>query len=370
MQKLRIAIAIPTYNRVDKLKFAFSKIEEQIVDRDVEIICVICNTASTDGTHDYLSTLTSKKVSVVIHSSLENSIFINWAKCFETVPKDVDWIWLHGDDDFLFENQSVNKISQLIKAKSKEFNDLSFIHACQARRSQNSQQVFNGSLFDLCNTFGYHELLGWMSSLIIRSDVFFNSFVPGYKFTYAITSPSNLLDEKVSAYPQSALLFNACFNRTALFVDIPLVEPQDAEQTVESMQRWQVTHEGERYFFVVDDFLKMRDKGILKKGVKAVFFRYLTYSLFDRYTSFLIGKVINDGALTVRDKEHLGRMRNLTTLFSEPAEAKLYLQWFQEFETALLGYEFEISNMVNKRNKLLKTHELSERTIYPFKVLL
>jgi hypothetical protein len=136
------------------------------------------------------------------------------------------------------------------------------------------------------------------------------------------------------------------------------------------MQRWQVTHEGERYFFVVDDFLKMRDEGILKKGVKAVFFRYLTYSLFDRYTSFLIGKVINDGALSVRDKEHLGRMRNLTTLFSEPAEAKLYLQWFQEFETALLDYEFEISNMVNKRNKLLKTHELSERTIYPFKVLL
>jgi glycosyltransferase involved in cell wall biosynthesis len=370
MRKLRIAIAIPTYNRVEKLKFAFSKIEEQIIDEDVEIICVICSTASTDGTNDYLSKLKSNKVSLVVHSSLENSIFINWAKCFETVPKDVDWVWLHGDDDFLFENQSVNKICQLIKAKSKEFNDLSFIHACQARRSQNSQQVFNGSLFDLCNTFGYHELLGWMSSLIIRSDVFFNSFVPGYKFTYAITSPSNLLDEKVSAYHQSALLFNACFNRTALFVDIPLVEPQDAEQTVESMQRWQVTHEGERYFFVVDDFLKMRDEGILKKGVKAVFFRYLTYSLFDRYTSFLIGKVINDGALSVRDKEHLGRMRNLTTLFSEPAEAKLYLQWFQEFETALLDYEFEISNMVNKRNKLLKTHELSERTIYPFKVLL
>ena len=86
MQKLRIAIAIPTYNRVDKLKFAFSKIEEQIVDRDVEIICVICNTASTDGTHDYLSTLTSKKVSVVIHSSLENSIFINWAALDHGVP--------------------------------------------------------------------------------------------------------------------------------------------------------------------------------------------------------------------------------------------------------------------------------------------
>ncbi len=369
MHKLRIAIAIPTYNRVDKLKFAFSKIEEQIVDQDIEVICVICNTASTDGTNDYLKTLTSSKVSLVIHSTLENSIFINWAKCFETVPKDIDWVWLHGDDDFLFENQSVNKICQLIKSKTKEFNDLSFIHACQARRSQNSKQVLYGSLFDLCNTFGYHELLGWMSSLIIRSDVFFNSFAPAYKDFYQIKNADDLLEKKISAYFQSFLIFKSCYNRTALFVDIPLVEPQDEEQTIESMQRWQVTHEGERYFFVVDDFLKMKDEGILKKGVKAVFFRYITYSLFDRYTSYLIGKVINDGSLSSRDKEHLLRMRNLTTLLSEPAEAKLYLQWFQEFENALLDYELEISNMVTKRNKLLKTHELSERTIYPFKVL-
>lgn len=369
MNKLKIAIAIPTYNRVDKLKFAFSKIEEQIVDQDVEIICVICNTASTDGTNDYLRTLTSKKVSVVIHSTLENSIFINWAKCFETVPKDVDWVWLHGDDDFLFENQSVNKICQLIKSKTKEFRDLSFIHACQARRSQNSQQVFNGSLFDLCNTFGYHELLGWMSSLIIRSDVFFSSFAPAYQITYDFQNADDLLEKKFSAYFQSSLIFKSCHDRTALLVDIPLIEPQDTEQTVESMQRWQLTHEGERYFFVVDDFLQMRDEGILKKGVRAMFFRYLTYSLFDRYTSFLIGKVINNGALSARDKEHLVRMKNLTTLLSEPAEAKLYLQWFQEFESTLLDYEFEISNMVNKRNKLLKTHEISGRSIYPFKLL-
>ena len=176
MRKLRIAIAIPTYNRVEKLTFAFSRIEEQIIDEDIEIVCVICNTASTDGTNDYLSKLKSDKVSLVIHSSLENSISVNWVKCFETVPRDVDWIWLHGDDDFLFENQSVNKICQLIKSKSQEFKDLSFVHACQARRSQNSEKVFNGSLFDLCNNFGYHEMLGWMSSLVIKSDIFFSSF--------------------------------------------------------------------------------------------------------------------------------------------------------------------------------------------------
>ena len=370
MPNLRIAIAIPTYNRVDKLKFAFQKIEAQIVDDDIEIICVICNTASTDGTHDFLSNLKSEKVSLVIHSSLESSIFINWSKCFEIVPSNVDWVWLHGDDDFLFENQSVNKVCQLIKSHTKAHSDLSLIHACQTRRSQNSNQVINGSLYDLCNSIGYLEMLGWMTSLIIKSDVFFDKFTLGYQaFSYKLKTPDDHLIMKISAFPQSALIFTSCYKKPALFIDMPLVEPQDAEQTSESIQRWQVTHEDERYFFVVDDFMKMRDEGIFNRGVKAVFFRYHTFSLFDRYTSFLIRKVINNGSLSPRDNEHLDRMKRLSSLLSEPAESKLYLQWFREFETAISEYEYIVLNMVKKREQLINTNNLSQQAIYPFKVL-
>ena len=110
----------------------------------------------------------------------------------------------------------------------------------------------------------------------------------------------------------------------------------------------------------------MRDEGILKYGFKAVFLRYLTLSLFDRFTSFLIVKIIKNGSLTERDKEHLLRMRSLATLLSEPAESKLYLQWFQEFEFNLLNYEIEIS--VKRREQLIKTNNLSQQAIYPFKL--
>lgn len=369
MNKLKIAIAIPTYNRLDKLKFAVSKIEQQIVDSYVEITCVICNTASTDDTNEYLNSLKSNKIKFVIHSSLENSIFINWAKCFEIIPRDVDWIWLHGDDDFLYDNHSVNTVCQLIRSKTKEYKDLSFVHACQARRSQDTKKLLHGTLFDLCNTLGYHELLGWMSSLIIKAEIFFSDFAPGYKFSYEITNSDYLLENQVSAYLQSALIFKNCHDKTAFFIDIPLIEPQDTQQTEESIKRWMVTHEAERYFFVIDDLLKMKEQGILTKGVKAIFFRYLSYSLFDRYTSFLIAQVINNGMLSVRDKEHLVRMKNITSLLSEAAEAKLYLQWFQEFETAIIDYELEITNIQTKRNRLINTHELSQKPIYPFKVL-
>ena len=62
-------------------------------------------------------------------------------------------------------------------------------------------------------------------------------------------------------------------------------------------------------------------------------------------------------------------MKSITSLLSEPAEAKLYLQWYQEFESAVLDYEYEISQIQVKRTRLVNTHELSQRAIYPFKVL-
>ena len=44
-KKLKIAIAIPTYNRLEKLKFALSKIEAQEIDDRFELYCVISNIA-------------------------------------------------------------------------------------------------------------------------------------------------------------------------------------------------------------------------------------------------------------------------------------------------------------------------------------
>jgi hypothetical protein len=49
-QKLKIAIAIPTFNRLEKLKVALRHIEAQELDDRFELFCVISNIASMDGT--------------------------------------------------------------------------------------------------------------------------------------------------------------------------------------------------------------------------------------------------------------------------------------------------------------------------------
>ena len=53
MEKLKFIIAIPTFNRLFKLKAAINSILEQKFD-GLELKILISNTFSTDGTYQYL----------------------------------------------------------------------------------------------------------------------------------------------------------------------------------------------------------------------------------------------------------------------------------------------------------------------------
>ena len=64
-----------------------------------------------------------------------------------------------GDDDYLTSNESVSALHSLILNENQ---DLSFVHVCQKRRSNDTSEIIKGSVKkELCNTYGYHEMLGW-----------------------------------------------------------------------------------------------------------------------------------------------------------------------------------------------------------------
>lgn len=373
---MKFAIVIPTYNRVEALKKAISHIEEQEIEPNTELFCVICNTASTDGTHDYLMTLkSSQKIKYVIHSSLENSIFVNWRKCADVIPQDMDWVWFHGDDDYLYTPQSVQYVLNLIKEETDP--TLSLVHACQSRRSLKTGNVIEGDLIGLCNKIGYHEMLGWMSSLIVRADRFIPALKDATKNTAKIKKSTQAIEMRMSAYPHSAAILEHCYADKALFIDLPLVEPQDTQQTEESMQRWQVERMGERYFFVIDDLLELQKKGALKNGVSKVFFRYLTYNLWDRYASFILEEMLFHNGVSQQLLGYISDMQKMANLFESPSDVKSYLIWFYSLQSEinrfvdanrLLGNSKEsVKQFVSRTN--IANYSFSVLTndrIYPF----
>lgn len=364
---MKIAIAIPTYNRLDALKRAIEHIEKQEIDNSFELYCVICNTASTDGTHEYLSNFQSTKVKYVVHTSQQNSVFVNWYKLTTIIPEEIDWIWLHGDDDYLSSSKSVIEISKIIKKeKSKNF---SFIHACQTRRSRNTRQIYKGSLLELCNQFGYLEMLGWMSSLVMRKDRWISAIQLSSYERSKFISEEQSIEVKLSAFSHSHGILNFCHEDQAAFFDLGLIDPQDAEQSKESIERWAVERAGERYFFVVDDLLKLKAKGILKGGVTKNFFRYLTYNLWDRYAVFVLEHLLLNKGMYPSLVDHFNRIKEISILFESSSDVKSYLLWWYSLENEIKNYQKTTELMNESIGSLERLMGISNVANYDFQVL-
>ena len=358
---MKIAFAIPTYNRVEKLKVLISSILEQnFDDSEAEVFCCISNSCSTDATTDYLKDLNSEKVKFVIHNQLEYengevkyvASGDNFLRLVSLIPAEAEWVWFLGDDDYLTDNHAINKLSTIVR----EQNDpsLKLIHACQARRSCHTEQIFKGTLFDLCNSMGFHEVLGWISSLIVDRN----------QFVSALTGQRNRLSE--SAYAHSAAILEVCHNDNALFVDSAWVEPQDMEQTPETIERWQKENTGERYFGVVDDLKALYDEKVLVKKCKLIFFRYLTYSFWDRYICYLIVDAVNSSQISERAAEHWNRVLSIADMLEDPAEQKLHRSYVQSVFGEVESYIKQLNEVNQKKAKLIELHSHQAYPVYPF----
>ena len=319
---MHITVAIPTFNRVEQLKKCIDSITSQVIDSDIQLSITISNTASSDGTHYYLSNLKGPEGQYFITNQVGTDTHCNMGSLATTIPPHADWVWLMGDDDYLDSNRAISIVHEIIETT--KTSDFSFVHACQSRRSTSSGNVYNDKVLKLCEEFGYHEMLGWFSSIITRRDI----------MTEALQKLQNRVHERqweISAFGHSAELMKLLHDKEGAFIDYPLVEPQDEVMTDESIQRWKIENTAERYFFVIDDWIEMSEQGLLKDKMPSKFFRYLTYNLWDRLISHQFEAIAacktmsNEAQIKAsldRFTEHWSRLSRLNNMIKEPQVRK------------------------------------------------
>ena len=98
MKNFHIAIAIPTFNRLNHLKKAINSIITQKKDKNTRISIIISNIASVDGTHEYLDDIKKTEGFYIFNkkSEVKNSYMTNIYHLSQTIPNEVDWVWLMG----------------------------------------------------------------------------------------------------------------------------------------------------------------------------------------------------------------------------------------------------------------------------------
>ena len=279
VQKLKLGIAIPTYNRLEKLKVLLNSIDNQILSKDLDLSLFISNIASTDGTSEFLEEEVNKRYNLKVYNRPEDqTIKPNIFYLNKIISSDIEWVWFMGDDDKLSEKNSLQKVYECLKENS--IHDLEFFCACEKRRSRNTSKVFVDKVFNLCNKFGYHEMLGWFSSIILRKQTFQKVIDDiGQSVT---TQYKNFDDAITSAYPHSASILKHTHDKNGLFYDFGLVETQDKLQTIETQKRWVEENMLWRYFHVIDDIENLINQKILEpNSLNLSFFRYHTIFLWD-----------------------------------------------------------------------------------------
>ena len=319
MSKIEFVIAIPTFNRLDHLKKALESVTNQIIPSDVNLTILISNIASNDGTSEFLSSINSKNI-IINNKPFKkhtNSI-ANFYCLAKLIPSKADWVWLHGDDDYLCDNLSLSKIIKVIRNNVDLDTDL--IGACQKSRSLNSGSIHKDTIFNLCNRYGYHEMLGWISGLVLRKEEMKKamSCVFTNEDFYMVKENNFNLEKKYSysAYPHSLEIFMNLSNKKAVFLDSPVIEnqPKTPEQIDLHNNHNAEENVALRYLFMLDDFKKLEERKIIKKqSLSRTFFRYQIYHIWDHLLALFV-VTINQNTLTYHQLEEKDKQKDLEQL--------------------------------------------------------
>ena len=290
MQKLELAVAIPTYNRLVNLQVCIKKFDIQLVPDYVNLSLVISNSASTDGTSDYLSKLARARENMYIFNEILDWENGNYGGILEALPNKIDWVWFMGDDDEFSSSMSIHKICDLI-SKNQHKKDFAFVHACDELRSKKTGMIYRDTTINLCKRFGYLEMLGWFTSLIVRKSEFVVSLTEIHQQTTVMRGKA-LSKTPYSAFFHSSYFLQNLYEKVGIFLDEPVVREQSKVDKIQTEHRWQNENMGERYLFVVDDFERLISLGLPLTNLPSEFFKYHRYHLWDRFIIFQISAAI------------------------------------------------------------------------------
>jgi glycosyltransferase involved in cell wall biosynthesis len=274
-----LAFVIPTWNRPEHLKRCVESIATQLHGDSYISIVQDGLLAETSTAIDEMMDKWPSTHFVVTHN--EHTDYSAAFRAMFRAEPDADWVWTFGDDDILRPG-AVKFILERLKDEPADF-----IHVAEAKRASGTNNLYrSNTLLNLVNQFGLIEMTGFITGNITRGPLLAQAAETSNWERYAKT-----------AFVQSLAILETLRDRPAMFMDIPLIDSQERDQTEQTVKVWTEQDIPGRYLLVIDAIEYMFDRGILTDKVRPEFFRYLSYHLFDRHLTSFIADYLNYGAM-------------------------------------------------------------------------
>ena len=302
---MKISISIPTYNRVNFLMKAIEEIKIIRNCDDASLCLAISNIASDDDTSKCLSLLSkniaTEDLEIAIYNSRENEINCNWYYLDKVIATDVDWVWMHGDDDVIIDKECLHKLAPFLCDEN-----LDFIIVPQAKRvGLCSDQKLTGTLFEMSKKYGVHDLLGWVSQIIVRREIYHKYAVHHFEITKDVNTREDFISHRYSSFPHVNFFFeNYSDNMMALIFD-KIIEEQVRPEYLNS-------HNAEPKFNRafregVFSFAEQMSNQLINKNLKVPlkFFRYVNKNLIFLMLDMAIAeRSVHGVKITTLSKQH------------------------------------------------------------------
>ena len=325
-----------TWNRAETLELTVESRASEIIkyglDRDICIF--IIDNQSDDQTPRVCKKLQNKYPFIVVWRSPE------WKKQEELfdIPADVlknvesEFYWLFGDDDILLKD-TLPIVWKVLN--SKEASESIIIHSGHALLTPHSYKYYSGIVADFANSMGFNQYIGWGASLILNHRAKLDLLYPKF--------PVDFFDKYYKQYRTAAFsyvltILHLHSDDKSIVIDYPVCEPLKHVDP-KTADRWEFENVGWRYFLFAKYLKMMYDEGILKKKLKAKFFKYLTHYLWERFIGEMIASRLGLYTRNPRPDEGWDYTLSIAEIIEEEEVAE------------------EIRSTVNKARALCKEYE-------------
>lgn len=261
---------------------------------------------------------------------------------------DSEWVWTFGDDDKLQPGALAFMLGRLAAAPE----SLHFIHVSERKRSAGTGHTFTGRLFDLACSIGWLEMTGFITGNVTRGT-----------WLAKCAESHNWDIYAESAYVQSCVLLETLRDEQAQFIDLPLIDTQEPQQSAQVLAQWQQERTAERYLYLDKALQSMMAQGILPAKLPAKFFRYVNYHLWDRHITYFLAAV-QAGAIWA--PQWIARVKALADMLDDKTLAKGVNDALDQAVSLAHQRTDAARNLAMAESLMAAMHEKHNAAIYPY----
>jgi glycosyltransferase involved in cell wall biosynthesis len=346
----KLAFVIPSWNRPKQLEICVESIAGQVRPEDDVRVIVIDDASDHKDMPNVLLRLSAQYQCVEIRHKERSQDYSDAFRTMFRAAPDAEWVWTFGDDDKLRPKALSFVLSDLLPRMAER----RFLHITEATRTAGTNSVTGAErLIDLCCTFGWIEMTGFITGNITR----------GEDLAHAAETP-RWRRYASSSFVQSAALLEMLRDAPCAFVDIPLIATQDNETSPDTAERWAQMGIGARYLNSVDALEAMFDDGVLVDKLPTKFFRYLNINLWDRFLVHFLNDCINQKAIW--PSEAWDRVARFAKLLADDADSKKLLDDVEAARGMTTLWLYMNQNLDLLRGQIAELGERRSASVYPY----